>query len=154
MSKNDHFGLAVRNLFDGVLGTGSLGFDDTDPWKVLYRSVNTGWDLPDGHYPRLDTHVEDGKWVVRVDVPGVKAEDLAVVVDDGVLRISGKTVKEKRVSGVNERHFGSFGRSLTVPKEVEWRGDQECELKDGVLTLRLPMKEANSRKIDIKVKAG
>ena len=51
-------------------------------------------DLADGGErewtPAIDVLREEGRLVVRADVPGIKPDEIAVEVDQGVLNLSGK----------------------------------------------------------------
>ena len=85
----------------------------------------------------LDVVERDGKLHVRVDVPGVRKEDIHVEVHGGKLTISG------------ERHtedFGSFRRALTLPAGIE-ESAVTATHADGVLNveIELPRKPEPAR---------
>jgi HSP20 family protein len=104
--------------------------------------------------PAIDVSEEDGAIVLKAEVPGLKADELSVSVDNGVLTLSGERKLEKRENGEKlhrvERSYGAFKRSFTLPKTVD--GDKiEAQLRDGVLTLRLPKREQPEKKtIEVK----
>ncbi len=93
----------------------------------------------------VDIREEDDAFYVDAEVPGVAAEDVKVDVEKNVLTIRGerKIEKEESEAGYRrvERQYGSFSRSFTLPETVN-TDDIHADLKDGVLTLRLPKKEA------------
>src|SRR5579864_525246 len=99
--------------------------------------------------------VEDGESIlVEVEVPGLKAGDVEVTFDNGELTLKGEKKyqgKENAPVHRRERVYGAFTRSLTLPWEIT--ADKiSAELKDGVLTVRLPKAEASKpRKVAIKV---
>lgn len=104
--------------------------------------------------PHLDV-VETAKdFVVSVDLPGVKPEDVKVEMEDGKLSISGKrehTVEEntKNVHRV-ERTKGSFYRMVTLPREIDTE-KIDAKYDQGVLRISLPKSvEKQPRKIDIR----
>ena len=104
----------------------------------------------------LDMYRDDGKLVIKAEVPGVKPEDLEITVKDNVLSISGETKTEEEVTRENyirrERRYGSFSRSVVLPAEAE--SDQaEATFEDGLLTVNIPVAEeakADSVKVEIK----
>lgn len=103
----------------------------------LFRSSGNGSRVT-GFTPRLDVRETDDEYLVMVDLPGVKSEDVTIEVDDQVLTISGSRVPvETGESQLVERPYGSFVRSLTLPKGVD--SDQiAADYGDGVLELRIP----------------
>lgn len=95
-------------------------------------------------------------FVFKADLPGIKAEDLDVKLTQNRLTISGKREAEKTEKGDTfytfERSYGSFTRSFTLPEGVD--GEKiEADLKDGVLSVKLPKKpEAQPKQVAVKSK--
>lgn len=102
----------------------------------------------------VDIREEPDAFYVDAEVPGVAAEDVRVEVEKNVLTISGERKTENEESEATyrrvERYYGSFSRSFTLPETVD--AEQiHADLKNGVLTLRLPKKEApKPRAIQVK----
>lgn len=89
-----------------------------------------------------------------VELPGVPEENISVELENGVLKISGEKT-ENRTEGdedryyVQERSFGSFSRSFTLPRSIDGAA-VEAVFKSGVLTVTLPKAaESKGRKIEI-----
>jgi HSP20 family protein len=105
-------------------------------------------------WPAIDIANQENEYVVKVEVPGCKAEDIEISVNGNMLTISGekkgeKEVKEKGYYHV-ERSFGSFRRDLSLAGDVD-TSKIEAECKEGVLTVRLPKSEkAKTAKIKVK----
>ena len=105
--------------------------------------------------PTLDAHEDKDKYVISVDIPGLKKEDISVSVHDGVLSVSGERKSEKSLTeGTvhrNERYYGKFSRSVSLPAEV--RADKvTAAYKDGVLTVEVPKaEEAKPKTVEVKV---
>lgn len=100
----------------------------------------------------VDVYETDGEIVIRSAIAGVKPEDLEVFVHNDMLTIRGNRPPECSEHGarhlVRECHWGSFSRSLILPSEID--ADRiGAELKNGVLTVRLPKLE-RSKKIQVK----
>jgi HSP20 family protein len=79
-----------------------------------------------------------------VELPGLKREDIAVSLDDGVLVVSGErkteTVDEGTEIHRQERYYGKFSRALTLPSAVA-ADKVKAAYKDGILTVTLPKAE-------------
>ena len=91
--------------------------------------------------PPADVIEREKEYVVKVDLPDVRKEDVKVLFDDGVLTIKGERKVEKEVKGEKvhrtERFFGTFERSFGLPEDVDTKGIR-AECKDGVLMVTLP----------------
>jgi HSP20 family protein len=104
--------------------------------------------------PALDISERKDAYVVTVEVPGVKAEDLDITLEDGLLTIQGERQftsesSEQQYHRV-ERRYGSFRRSITLPSQV--RADAiEASFEDGVLEVVVPKaEEAKPKKISVR----
>lgn len=106
-----------------------------------------------GWTPRTDVQESESGYQLQLDLPGVKAEDLAIQVEDSTLTVraqrkfNGKREEYHRV----ERPYGEFARSFTLPEAINASGI-EAKLTDGVLNLTLPRREeAKPRQITVSV---
>jgi HSP20 family protein len=120
-----------------------------DEWDHLFELPMTGW------MPALDVHEDKEEFTVRVELPGMKREDIEVSLQNGALVISGERKEEKVIKEAQvhrqERYFGKFSRALTLPTAVA--GDKvKAAYKDGVLTVTLPKaEEAKPKQIAVTV---
>ncbi len=94
--------------------------------------------------PVLDVQEDKDNFRVRVELPGLKREDITVSIEDGTLVISGERKNETADEGTEvhrqERYYGKFSRALTLPSAVA--ADQvKAAYKDGILTVTLPKAE-------------
>jgi HSP20 family protein len=91
--------------------------------------------------PPADIVEHEKEYLVKIDLPEVKKEDVKVTFDDGLLTVKGERKVEKEVKGETvhrtERFYGSFERSFMLPEDVDPKLIR-AESKDGVLTLILP----------------
>ena len=111
-----------------------------------------GYDGEDGTLP-LDISQTEKEMVVRASLPGYKREDIDVQVHDGVLSITADYQAESEEGGERfyrrERRAGSVSRRVALPGIVA-ETETHAELKDGVLTVRIPLSEkAKPHKIAI-----
>jgi HSP20 family protein len=105
--------------------------------------------------PAIDVSEDDGNYVVSVELPGVKKDDVTVECQDGVLTIRGEKKserEEKKEKGrYLERSYGSFSRSFTLPSNADPDRIQ-ASFKDGVLTVTIAKTEETKPKV-ISIKA-
>lgn len=103
--------------------------------------------------PPMDVIEKEDHFAIRMDIPGVKEEDVTCEVEDDTLTVSGerREESEERDGGAYrlERSFGRFRRSFDLPRGID--PDQiEGSFQDGVLELRVPKPEQPSpRRIQI-----
>lgn len=103
------------------------------------------------HYIPVESYTEEGKFVVRADLPGVDPEkDIEVKVDGDVLTIHGERHDEEHENGHSEVRYGSFTRSLRLPKGAS-AGDVAARYDAGVLVVSVPMAEAPAQPIKVAV---
>ena len=105
--------------------------------------------------PKIDVFEKDNRLVTRVDLPGMKKEDVSVEVTDGHLALSGERKRETEEKKDNfyrtEREYGSFYRAVPLPEGVKFE-DVKATFSDGVLEVSVPLParpEANVRKVQI-----
>jgi HSP20 family protein len=102
----------------------------------------------------MDVRETDHGYNVRVAMPGVKPENIEVTVQQNTLTIRGQyaTQDQEKEQGnwvMREISSGSFERSVTFPRPID-PDHIETHYENGVLTLTLPVSEANRpRRINI-----
>ena len=108
--------------------------------------------------PALDISERKDAYVVTVEVPGVKPEELDITLEDGLLTIQGERRFTQESSDQQfhrvERRYGSFRRSITLPSQVQ--ADQiEASFENGVLEVVVPKaEEAKPKKITVRPGGG
>jgi HSP20 family protein len=103
--------------------------------------------------PSFEVRETKDAYVFKADVPGVAEKDLEVQLKGDVLTISGERKRESAEEGGRyfavERAYGRFSRAFSLPEGTD--GEHvTADVKDGVLTLRVPKKpEVQPRRIAI-----
>lgn len=114
-------------------------------WEAGFEGGLQGW------APLADVEETDDSYVVEIDLPGVKRDEVDIQLTDRQLTVSGE-VKEKERAGIlrrRTRRVGRFQYSVTLPADVDAEG-VGARLDDGVLTVRVPKAEqAKPRRIPI-----
>lgn len=99
--------------------------------------------------PAVDMYETAKELVVKVNVPGVKAEELDIHLNGDVLTIIGerKSEEEEKKEGYyyQEQRYGSFQRAVSLPPNLK-TDKAEAALEDGILTLKIPKTEATKPK--------
>ena len=84
------------------------------------------------------------EFVIKAELPEMTREAIAVTVEHGTLTIEGERVPAGDVPRDSyrrvERAYGRFSRQFSLPRSVDV-SKVAAEYKDGVLTVRLPMRE-------------
>ncbi|HAV10920.1 MAG TPA: molecular chaperone [Dehalococcoidia bacterium] len=99
--------------------------------------------------PAIDVLEKEDKFIVKVELPGVKKEDIDVSIAGDMLTISGEKQAESEVKKkgyyYRESSYGSFSRSITMPPTVD-ASKIESSYDTGVLEITLP------KAVDVKPK--
>ncbi|MCS3698001.1 Hsp20/alpha crystallin family protein [Salinibacter ruber] len=121
----------VDSIFDRFFGRG--GDDDT----------STVW------APRTDLSETDDAFRIRLDVPGMTKDDIAINLQNNTLTVSGECSSERQKDGEEyvrvERAFGTFHRTFTLPDAVD-PDRVEATYDEGVLTINVPKTEKSTRR--------
>jgi HSP20 family protein len=104
----------------------------------LFEAPLTGW------LPALDVQENKDNYTIRVELPGLRREDIEVGLEDGTLTISGERKTETPNEGTEvhrqERFYGKFSRAITLPTAVT-ADKVKAQYKDGILTVTLAKAE-------------
>ena len=103
----------------------------------------------------VDLYEDKDEIVVKAELPGMNKDNIEVNLTDHTLTIKGEKKKEEETKQENyyrsERSYGSFVRTLELPKEV-YTDKVKANFKNGILEVRLPKtEEAKVNEIKIKV---
>lgn len=123
----------------------------------IFNDTFGGFSRNDG-LMRTDIRKKDGSYMLDVELPGYKKEDIKISLYNGNLTISAEhheTAEEKDAKGDvlrQERYYGTTSRTFYVGDAIK-DTDVHASYNDGVLTLTIPTpekKEAETKKfIDI-----
>lgn len=137
-------------------------FEPTRAMKSLRNEIDTLFDrfierplstLTGQLIPPLEISETDTEITLKMEIPGIEEENMDVSIVNDILTVRGEKKREREESGrsyhVNERNFGPFTRSVTLPVAV--RVDMvRASYKKGILEINLPKKElTQAKKIEI-----
>ncbi len=128
-----------------------------EEFDQLFNRLSSEWNggrLRPEFYAASDLSETADAFQVRMDVPGIKPDDINVQVTGDTVRVSGERKEEKEEKGKTyhrlERRSGKFSETLRLPCAVNEEKVQ-AEFHDGVLTITLPKTEATKTRT-VKVK--
>ncbi len=135
--------------------------------ELLRTMRGRGWRPGQQHYseagpavwaPAVDISERTDAYLVTAELPGVKAGEVEITVEDGLLTIQGErhfahdSAEEKMHR--TERSYGAFRRLITLPSHVE--ADKiEASAQDGVLQIMVPKApEVQAKRIWVRADQG
>jgi len=115
-----------------VPGTLSDLFDWSEsPWTML--------PFAQGRAFRVEDYVEDGRYVIRAELPGLDpAKDIQVTVDGGTLTIRAERREEHKEPHRSEFRYGSLSRSVKLPAPPDPK-DVTASYDQGILEVSVPV---------------
>jgi HSP20 family protein len=100
---------------------------------------------PRNWVPLANISETENEYLIKLELPDVKKEDVKIAVADGVLTVSGERKMEREEQNENtirvESIYGAFTRSFVLPDSVDDKGIK-AEAKDGVLRIHIPKTES------------
>lgn len=109
-----------------------------NPALCINESTDRLWN------PVVDVYENDGRIVVKAEVPGVEKKDISVDIDHGLLTVKGERKNEEEINDERfyrkERVYGKFQRSFRLPEGTDY-DKINADFKDGILTVTVPRME-------------
>ena len=127
-------------MTDIVRSSGRPGWSDLVDWfeqgfPTAFRSS------PHTVGMRAEEYVQDGRYVVRVEAPGVDPDkDVEVTVAEGVLTVRVERHEEVKEDKRSEFRYGSFERRALLPAHV--RDDVTATYRDGIVEVSIGLDES------------
>jgi len=100
-------------------------------------------DLPAGFdfSPSADLQENQDEYLLKVDIPGIKKEDVTIEVSGNELTVRGERQDERREKKgkryFSETRYGSFFRSVNLPEKIDEK-NVKAHYKQGVLEVKIP----------------
>jgi HSP20 family protein len=133
---------------------------ERDFQEVLDHFMRNDWGvakpLAGAHHPlAIESFIETGRLVIRVDLPGIDPADVKVKVEGDILTITASRVARSPEQPRNFVHreirYGNFERAISIPKGVK-EEDIDAAYCNGALELTIPLAQAiEVRKVPVQV---
>jgi HSP20 family protein len=133
-------------------------FDDLRMGFENYLAVPGGFGTTALRAPAIDLIDEGNEYKLHAEMPGIKKEDINLEVGEDEIEISAESKEEKKEGDEKkgyirrERRYSKFYRRIPLPQPIN-PDKVEAELKDGVLTVKLPKispPEKKTKKVGVK----
>jgi HSP20 family protein len=119
-------------------------FDELAPMGFPFRNGMT-------HPIKIEEVMKDDELIIRAELPGIDPEkDIEVLIEEGMLTISGERKESHKEADRSEFHYGSFMRTLMLPKGAD-ESSVHADYKDGILEVKvkIPATTARSKRVAI-----
>jgi len=127
----------MNQLFESLGGTGA------GPARMVSDRRQTLGTAP-LLVPRTEVIQQPDALRVRVDLPGLTADEIDVTVEDGILTIAGERRREDVQEGEgfirSELTYGTFFRTIQLPDGAD-EENVEAGVRNGVLDIRVPIEQ-------------
>ena len=129
-------------------------YQDAASLQRLYRmfgaAIERSW------MPAVDIIDTPAAYVLKVELAGMRPEDVHIELEDDVLTIRGERNQEEKLDTEQyestEWHYGAFQRSISLPRSVK-RDAIEATYENGVVEVRVPKAaEVEPQRIELKAK--
>ncbi|WBO68621.1 MULTISPECIES: Hsp20/alpha crystallin family protein [Streptomyces] len=99
---------------------------------------------------RIEDYLEEGRYVLRAELPGMAPEDIDVVIGDGVLTVQAERTEREVDKSHSEIRYGEMSRSVTLPPGAD-EDDVKADYTNGMLTVSvgLGVEKAEARHVEI-----
>ena len=129
-------------------------YQDAASLQRLYRMFGSA--IERSWMPAVDVIDAPEAFVLKVELAGMKPEDVHIELEDDVLTIRGERNQEEKLDTEQyestEWHYGSFQRSISLPRSVK-RDAIEATYENGVVEVRVPKAaEVEPQRIELKAK--
>src|ERR1700746_1824809 len=122
------------------------------PWfgRIALRGTGDETMTTSAWAPLVDITEDDKEYLIKVELPEIKKEDVKVTIENGTLTISGERKFEKEEKNKKyhriERAYGYFVRSCALPEGTDG-SKVRAEFKDGILRVHLPRPKRSNQSL-------
>jgi len=139
----------MERMMSEVFHRPTVGLGMT-PWRGLLGELGRG-----GMSPAVDVFEDEGKIVVKADLPGLSKDEINVKLVENILEITGEKKSEEKVDRRDylkvERSYGKFSRTLRLPEGLD-TDHVTAAFTDGVLEVKIPKVEGKRTVKHISIK--
>jgi len=126
----------LSSLNDDISSILHRSFDNLFP-EYLFQKETDGMAMP------IDIKEYEHKYELKVELPGIKKEDIDIDINKTYIKIEAKKETEKEEEDKKKKYhksefrYGHYSRTLYFPQEVN-SGEAKAKLKHGILSISLP----------------
>ncbi|MFD4973309.1 Hsp20/alpha crystallin family protein [Streptomyces sp. NPDC004227] len=100
---------------------------------------------------RIEDYTEEGRYVMRAELPGMSPEDIDVFISDGVLTVQAERTEKDITRNHSEIRYGAMSRSVSLPPGAD-EDDVKADYADGMLTVSVGLgtEKAEAKHVEIR----
>lgn len=111
------------------------------------------WPFAEHNPVRIEESVEDGKYLVRAELPGFDPEkNISVTAHERLLTITAEREARTAEHGRSEFYYGKFSRTVSLPSGAQ-TAKTTAGYKDGILEISMPVEDKPHEK-QVKIQVG
>ena len=116
------------------------------------RILEGGWPFVDHHAVRIEDFIEDGKYVLRAELPGMDPDkDIHISVQGNELSITAERIVTAHDRQHSEFSYGKFARTVRLPAGAV-ADEVAASYANGVLEVTVPLRqEDKAKQIEVKI---
>lgn len=133
-----------------------FGYDPDRFFEGFFLPLRSGGESGD-LTPRIDIQDQEGAYLVKADLPGLKKEDIDVSLHDGLLTITAEKEDDHKEESEGklvrrERYYGKYARQIPVGRNIN-EAEVQASFDDGVLNIKIPkLEQEQTRQISVDIK--
>ncbi|OHE72662.1 MAG: hypothetical protein A2007_03435 [Verrucomicrobia bacterium GWC2_42_7] len=111
-----------------------------NPFEHFFGRTRTEQRIPATYYSE-----DTDNFYVKIELPGIKKEEVTVECDNSILSVSAKSKKHNKSESEESESSYTFFRSIRLPDSIH-EEKVAANLEDGLLTVTLPKSEKKKRR--------
>ena len=110
------------------------------------------WNFPTEQSSGLSIYEDDRSIFVEAAVPGMKIENIEILLDQGILFVKAEKEEDKKEGlKFHRKSISSYSYRIAIPGEIDESKEPEATYKDGIMKLKFAkLKSTKPKKITIK----
>ncbi|MGW2642854.1 Hsp20/alpha crystallin family protein [Streptomyces sp. NPDC001348] len=128
-------------------------FPDVPDW---FEGLPARFGMPamrDLYTVRIEDYTEEGRYVMRAELPGMSPEDIDVLIGDGVLTVQAERSEKDVTKDHSEIRYGAMSRSVTLPPGAK-EDDVTADYTNGMLTVSVGLGAEKSEAKHVEIRHG
>jgi HSP20 family molecular chaperone IbpA len=128
-----------------------FSFPDLPDWFEAFPTRFAMPTMGDLSTVRIEDYIENGRYAIRAELPGIDPADIDVVIDDGILTVKAERTEREVDKNRSEIRYGFMSRSVALPADAN-EDDIQADYTNGMLTISVGLREekAEAKHIEIK----
>jgi HSP20 family protein len=128
-------------------------FPEIPEWFETFPARFAMPTMGDLYTVRIEDFMEEGRYVVRAELPGMSLEDIEVLIGDGMLTVKAERTERDVEKNRSEIRYGTMSRSVTLPPAAD-EDDVTADYTDGILTVSVGISSEKPEAKHVEIQHG